>query len=121
MTRNICIFLNLSLGAYPNLPSSVTVWLAETPLVSVTTTEKAPKSLTSGLTKVSLELENKYMLRQMMLTKIFSMVVWSIKTTTKKHLLFALSFYGDSWTVTDFFVVLRPSKVGGLRNFTGLE
>jgi len=39
-----------------DLPSSVRVWLAETPSVSVTTTEYLPKSSLSGLVKVSLEL-----------------------------------------------------------------
>lgn len=43
-----------------NSPSSVRVWLPETPSVSVTTTEYLPRSSLSGLVKVSLELRNKY-------------------------------------------------------------
>lgn len=39
-------------------PSSVSVWLEETPSVSVTTTEYLPRSSLSGLVKVSLELRD---------------------------------------------------------------
>lgn len=39
-----------------DVPSSVRVWLEETPSVSVTTTEYLPKSSLSGLLKVRLEL-----------------------------------------------------------------
>lgn len=40
-------------------PSSVSVWLEETPSVSVTTAEYRPRSSLSGLVKVSLELRSK--------------------------------------------------------------
>lgn len=40
-------------------PSSVSVWLEETPSVSVTTTEYRPRSSLSGLVKVILELRAK--------------------------------------------------------------
>lgn len=39
-------------------PSSVRVWLEETPSVSVTTTEYLPRSSLSGLVNVSLDLRD---------------------------------------------------------------
>lgn len=60
-TCSVSIIYNLIYKLH-DVPSSVRVWLAETPSVSVTTTEYLPKSSLSGLVKVSLELRNKHIL-----------------------------------------------------------
>lgn len=59
-------------------PSSVSVWLEETPSVSVTTTEYLPRSSLSGLVKVSLELRNKV---QMLETHIHCVAVVGLART----------------------------------------
>ena len=58
--KNNKTIINLKKGkCKKDPPSSVRVWLEETPSVSVTTTEYLPRSSLSGLEKVSLELKNR--------------------------------------------------------------
>lgn len=69
-------------------PSSVRVWLPDTPSVSVTTTEYRPRSSLSGLVKVSLELRNKHTKRKEF---IFSSLTFESLSGLLRHALRATS------------------------------
>lgn len=109
-------------------PSSVRVWLEETPSVSVTTTEYRPRSSLSGLVKVSLDLRTKV---QTLETIIWAVWVWwgQADIATGRNTLVlpsanlrpALCCHRHSGAVADWLVVLGPHKLGCLTDLTGFK
>lgn len=109
-------------------PSSVRVWLEETPTVSVTTTEYRPRSSLSVLVKVSLELRTKV---QMLEPIIWSVWVWwgladiaagrNTLVLPSANLRSALCCHGHSGAVANWLVVLGPHKLRCLADLTGFK
>lgn len=103
-------------------PSSVSVWLEETPSVSVTTTEYWPRSSLSGLVKVSLELRIKV---QTLETHIHLRGQHGFGKDTlvlpSASLRPSLCRHRHPGAVANWLVVLGPHKLGSLADLTGFK